>query len=159
MISQRSTLIAAGVITLAGALLHIFIIIGGPDWYRFWGAGEEMARMAESGSTYPAIVTLFIASVLLIWSAYAFGAANVIRRLPLTRVALYTIGAILLARGLLGVPLLFVGESAYFAELQVRPAFLFWSSLLCIGLGSLYTLGAIRLNNGATESTSSSSTP
>ncbi|WP_231757245.1 hypothetical protein [Microbulbifer elongatus] len=154
MISQRNTLLAAGIVTLVGSILHICIIVGGADWYRFWGAGEEMARMAESGSTYPALVTLFIASVLFVWSCYALGAAGIIRRLPLTRFALSTIGAILLARGLLGVPLLFIAESAYFAELQARPAFLLWSSLLCIALGSLYISGAIRLNKATSETVS-----
>lgn len=31
------------------ALLHVGIIIGGPSWYRFFGAGERMARAAAAG--------------------------------------------------------------------------------------------------------------
>lgn len=35
------------------------------DWYLFFGAGESMAQMAAAGETYPTIVTLIIAVVLL----------------------------------------------------------------------------------------------
>jgi hypothetical protein len=42
-------LIASGWMSVAASLLHIGCIIGGPDWYRFFGAGEQMAKMAERG--------------------------------------------------------------------------------------------------------------
>ena len=40
-------LIAGGVLSALASLLHIAVIAGGPAWYRFFGAGEGMARMAE----------------------------------------------------------------------------------------------------------------
>lgn len=39
------------------AVLHLGIIVKGATWYRFFGAGESMARAAEEGRWYPAIVT------------------------------------------------------------------------------------------------------
>ncbi len=54
-------LIAAGVLSAAAALLHLAIVAGGPDWYRFFGAGEGMARMAERGLLRPTLITLAIA--------------------------------------------------------------------------------------------------
>lgn len=38
-----------GSLTLLAAVLHVFIIVGGADWYRFFGAGEAMAQMSEQG--------------------------------------------------------------------------------------------------------------
>ena len=96
-------LIAGGTLSAIAALLHVAIIFGGPDWYRFFGAGEGMARAAERGSAQPAIITLGIAAVLAVWSAYGFSGAGVIRRLPLLRTALVAISAVYLARGLLPV--------------------------------------------------------
>ena len=64
-------LIAGGWLSLAVSALHIGCILGGPDWYRFFGAGEQMARMAERGEAYPTMVTLGIAAILAIWAAYA----------------------------------------------------------------------------------------
>ena len=93
-------LIAGGVLSTAAALLHLAIIAGGPDWYRFFGAGERMARMAELGLLRPALITLGIAAILAVWAAYAFAGAGLIRRLPLMRTALLAITAIYLLRGL-----------------------------------------------------------
>ena len=108
-------LIAAGSMSAAAALAHLAVIAGGPDWYRFFGAGEGVARAAERGELVAPLVTIGIASVLLIWSAYAFSGAGVIPRLPLLRLGLVTITAIYLVRALWiipGLPLL--GRSATF---------------------------------------------
>lgn len=45
----RPWLIAAGTLDALAALLHVACIFGGPAWYRFLGAGERMAGMAERG--------------------------------------------------------------------------------------------------------------
>jgi hypothetical protein len=42
-------LILAGAGSLAASILHLACIAGGPEWYRFFGAGERMARMAARG--------------------------------------------------------------------------------------------------------------
>jgi hypothetical protein len=65
-------LAAAGLLNLAAAVLHLVIIVGGPPWYRFFGAGEGMARAAENALWMPTIITLGIASILFGWSLYAF---------------------------------------------------------------------------------------
>ena len=57
-------LIAAGMLNAAAAILHLAVILGGPDWYRFFGAGEGMARMAEQGMVRPVLITLGIAAIL-----------------------------------------------------------------------------------------------
>ena len=65
-------LMIGGALSVAAALLHIACLIGGPDWYRFFGAGEGMARAAARGDWQPTLITLAISTVLLIWAAYAF---------------------------------------------------------------------------------------
>ncbi len=128
-------LVAGGCLSAAAALLHVGVILGGPDWYRFFGAGEAMAQMAESGSPVPALVTTGIAAVLASWSAYAFAGAGLIRRLPLMRTALVSITAIYLLRGLLIVPVLLKPNAA---------AFDVWSSLVVLLYGTVYALGTWR---------------
>jgi hypothetical protein len=54
-------LVTGGVLSAAAALLHVAIIAGGPDWYRFFGAGERMAHMAELGLLRPTLFALGIA--------------------------------------------------------------------------------------------------
>jgi putative oxidoreductase len=137
-------LVFGGVLTGAASLLHVAIIFGGPDWYRFFGAGEAMARLAARGSAYPAVVTTGIAAILGTWALYAFSGAGVIRRLPLLRPALVAIAAIYLGRGFLGVPLVLVMDDPYANQLRARMMFMVVTSLVCIGLGLCYAAGAAR---------------
>jgi hypothetical protein len=135
-------LVAGGALTGAAALLHLGIILGGPDWYRFFGAGERMARHAARGSIYPTLVTACIAAVLGVWALYALSGAGVIRRLPLLRPVLALVAAVYLARGILGVPSVVFLDDPYARELRAKMTFMVVSSALCILLGLCYAVGA-----------------
>jgi hypothetical protein len=137
-------LLCGGVLTAAASLLHVGIILGGPEWYRFFGAGERMAWLAARGSPYPTVITIGIAAVLGGWALYALSGAGVIRRLPLLRPALAAIAAIYLARGVLGVPLVLLVDDPYAAQLRARMTFMVVSSAACICLGLCYAVGAMR---------------
>ena len=131
---QNPALVVGGVLSAVASLAHLATIVGGPSWYRFMGAGERMARMAEKGELRPTLITLGIAAVLAIWAAYAFAGAGLIPRLPLMRTALVAISAIYLVRGLAPVPVLFVTTGG------VTPFWL-WSSLIVLTLGVCYAVG------------------
>ncbi len=130
-------LVAGGILSALAVILHLAVIAGGPDWYRFVGAGEEMAQMAERGLLRPALITIAIATILAIWSAYAFAGAGLIPRLPLMRTALVAITAVYLLRGLALVPLALL-----------RPAlidsFALWSSLIVLAYGIVHAVGTYR---------------
>ena len=134
---RNSWLVAGGILSALAALLHLAVIAGGTDWYRFFGAGEEMARMAEQGSLRPALLTLAIAVLLAIWSAYAFAGAGLLRSLPLMRTALVAITAVYLLRGLMLLPLALLRPDL------VTP-FDVWSSLIVLVYGLCYALGTRR---------------
>ena len=135
-------LLAGGILTGVASLLHLAIILGGPGWYRFFGAGEGMARLAARGSTYPAVITAGIAAILGVWTLYALSGAGVIRRLPFLRLALVLIAATYIARGTLGVPVVLFVESPYTRELRSRMTFMVISSVVCVCLGLCYARGA-----------------
>jgi hypothetical protein len=135
-------LVFGGAVTGAASLLHVAIILGGPDWYRFFGAGEEMARLAARGSIYPTLVTLSIAAILAVWTLYALSGAGVIRRLPLLRLALTLIAAVYLARGILGVPAVLLADDPYANQLKAKMTFMVVSSAICVVLGLCYAAGA-----------------
>ena len=130
-------LVAGGILSAVAALLHLATIVGGPDWYRFFGAGEEMAQMAERGMLRPALYTLAIAAILAIWSAYAFAGAGLFRRLPLMRTALVAITFVYLLRGLALIPLALLLPDKL-------DAFAVWSSLIVLGYGLAYAVGTWR---------------
>lgn len=126
-----------GWLSLIAAALHLACIIGGPDWYRFFGAGEGMARAAEQGSWTPALVTMGIAVVLMIWAAYAFSGAGWLPRLPLLRTGLFVISAIYLLRALVFVPL-------HMWRPQHSDSFAIWSSAIVLVYGLAYAIGTAR---------------
>jgi hypothetical protein len=132
--NRNRWLIGAGVLSTAASILHVAVIVGGPTWYRFFGAGEGMAQAAAKGSLTPALVTFAIAVVLLVWALYAFSGAGLIRRLPLVRTALVLITVAYLLCGVALVP-----------ALIVRPErvdiFAVVSSLVILICGLAYAIG------------------
>ena len=134
-------LIAAGLLDVTAALLHVVVIIGGPDWYRFFGAGEAMAQAAQSGSVRPTLITIAIASVLATWAAYAFSGAGLILRLPWLRTGLVAISAIYLARGLVVMPILLLRP-------ELIDPFLLWSSAIVLVFGLAHAIGTWSAWNG-----------
>lgn len=133
----RRWLIAGGVLSALASALHLAVIAGGPDWYRFFGAGEAMAKAAERGSMMPVVVTLGIATLLAVWAAYAWSGAGLMRRLPLLRTALVVISAIYLARGLLILPIALTVPYA-------GGEFDYWSSLVVLAYGLVHAIGTWR---------------
>ncbi|MEE9434323.1 MAG: hypothetical protein V3V15_08805 [Sphingorhabdus sp.] len=127
-------LITGGILSLLASLLHLAVIVGGPDWYRFFGAGEGMARMAEEGSIYPATMTVGIALILAVWAHFAFAGAGLVWKPPLLKTGLIAITAIYLLRGLALLPMLAFAPRAV-------DSFAIWSSLIVLVYGLVYAVG------------------
>ncbi|MEW7995161.1 MAG: hypothetical protein G8D81_00255 [gamma proteobacterium symbiont of Clathrolucina costata] len=134
MAGLNRPLLWGGTLSLLAAFLHIAIIIGGPAWYRLFGAGEQFARLAEQGSPLPDTMTAVIALILLLWSLYAFAGAGLVHRLPWLRSILMLITAVYLIRGMALLPL------ALFMP-QAVDIFLILSSLICMVIGMLHFSG------------------
>ncbi len=131
-------LVAGGTLSLGAGLLHVAIIFGGPRWYRYFGAGEDIARMAEEGRLRPAIITGFVAGVLAIWGLYAYSAAGLVEPLPLLLPVLWLITAVYTLRGL---------AFPFFKLLKPEFAtpFFLWSSLICLIFGVVHGVGLIQI--------------
>ena len=127
-------LVVAAALNALAALLHLGCIVFGAPWYRFMGAGEQMAQMAINGHWYPTVVTLVIAAVLAVWSLIALSGAGVILKLPLVRFALSVIAGIYLLRAVA-----FPALMPYFPGNSMS----FWvvSSAICFVLGSVHLIG------------------
>jgi hypothetical protein len=134
-------------LTLAGsgsalvALLHAVIIVVGAPGYRYFGAGEEMARLDEQGAPGPALVTAALTAVFAIWAAYAFSGARFLRPLPLLRTGLVAIGTIYALRGLAVLPEAYWLASGRFPPVLPRqPVF----SAVSLAIGLAYLTGTGR---------------
>lgn len=136
-VAPNPWLLLGGLLSAVAGLLHLGIIARGAPWYRFFGAGERFARMAEAGQWFPALVTAGIAAVLFVWSAYAMAAAGWWinpSRLPWLKLGVGVITAIYLLRGLVVVPMW------WWAPTQATP-FWWWSSAICLVYGLVHLLG------------------
>jgi hypothetical protein len=132
--SRNRFLIFGAVFSALAAFVHLGCIVFGASWYRFLGAGEGIAHMAEMGHWYPSMLALLIAALLFVWSAYALSGAGVIGRLPLRKLGLCVITAIYVGRGIgfVAIMPMFPGNS-----------FTFWiiSSGICLMFGLLHLAG------------------
>lgn len=127
-------LVFAGVLSAITVALHIGCIIFGGSWYRFFGAGEQMAVLSERGSVEPTVITSVIVLIFSIWALYAFSAAGLVGKLPFTRTALIVITVIYFSRGLVG--LFFINN-----PIGRSPKFWLWSSVICLLIGVIHFIG------------------
>lgn len=132
--AQNYFLIAGASLSGAAAVLHLGCIVFGAPWYRFLGAGEQMAQLDLAGHWYPTVITSVIVAVLAVWALYALSGAGVIRRLPFVRPVLCAITGVYLLRAIA-----FVALQDYFPGNST----VFWlvSSAICFVIGAAYALG------------------
>ncbi len=122
--------------SIAASLTHIWAIVVGPEAYASLGAPPEVVASATAGTLYAPTVTLFIASVIMVWALYALSAAGHLPRLFLLRTALIAIAAVLILRGLILIPILFLAP-------EYVDAFAYWSSGISFALGAAFATGVI----------------
>jgi hypothetical protein len=137
MNSGRIWLLAAGWMSAAAAIAHFACIIGGPDWYIFLGAPRRFAYAAGRGELLPLGMAFTLGGMLSVWAAFAFSAAGTLRLLPLSRLALFMISAVLLVRGM-GY---FIVPNAQLWRPDLSQTFMITSSAICVVMGACFALG------------------
>ncbi|VAW92169.1 hypothetical protein MNBD_GAMMA22-2390 [hydrothermal vent metagenome] len=127
-------LMFAGVSTIILGVLFLGVIIGGADWYRFFGLGELIASQVEQGLFKPHALTFVLAITLILWGCYALSGAGLLKRLPLLKPCLVWITIIFSLRGIAFLP-------AYLFQAENVDSMILASSVLCIGFAITYALG------------------
>jgi len=130
----NQNLMLAGSLTIVVGLLFLCIIIGGSEWYRFFGLGESTASQVEQGLLEPHAFTFVVAVTLIIWGCYAFSGAGFLKRLPLLKPSLVWITIIFLLRGIAFIP-------AYLFQPERVDNIIIVSSVLCLTFGITYAIG------------------
>jgi hypothetical protein len=132
----KNLLALAGWWNLAFAGLHIVIIAIGGAGYRYFGAGERMARAAEAGDLKPTIITAGLTVMFAFFGLYLLAAAGKLRQLPWARFVALGIGILYLLRGILVAP---QARWAWQYPQQVPLRFVLFSGVaLLLGLATLY---------------------
>jgi putative oxidoreductase len=141
MHSNIDFLKVAGILSFLTAALHIAIIFGGPEWYRFFGAGQDAAIQAEQGSIRLILSTLFLAAIFSIWGLYAWSGSGILPRFPFLRTCLILITIVYLARGIVGFIIPFVTNHPRITQLSI--SFMMWSSFICLCFGLVHLKGIL----------------
>lgn len=143
-------LILAAICQFTAAILHLYVIWWGPDGYRFFGAGEKMAQMAERGALYPLMLTLLIALILTSWGMIFLMVGGYI---PLSMfqnqfISQFTGYIDWAGWGITGIYLIRGGGYLLVAPVIpfLRSDFMLWSSLICLVIGGICLFAMI---NGA----------
>lgn len=98
---------AAGIAVFT-ALAHLSCIFIGESCYRAQLAPEAIIESAIHGTLLAPLGTIFISLLFILCAAYALAAANLIVKLPLLKIVIYTISTLCLLRGLATIPLSFI---------------------------------------------------
>jgi hypothetical protein len=133
-------LVLGGIIAVLAAVLHIVVLIGGPDWIAYVKAPASVVESARRGTWLAPVSILAITGIIIICALYAFSGAGLLPKLPLLGYVLTLIGGLCLLRGLLLVPIIVMRP----ALLSHLGAFDVASSLVFVVMGAAYAAGAYR---------------
>lgn len=135
-ISFKSTLlISAGAIASASAIWHLLCIIGGPGWFVFARAPQQIIESALQGTMLAPISTIIIATLMFACTMFAFSGAGLIRKLPLLKSALITMASLCVLRALLGITSLVVSIGFDIWQFVASSVWLYVG--ICFAIGSL----------------------
>jgi hypothetical protein len=125
----------------ARLLVAAGVLSAGGRGYRYFGAGEHMARLADRGSSEPTVITIVLVLMFASWAAYAFAGAGLVRPLPRLRTVLLLIGLVYAGRGLVVFPQAYFWISAGSAAVPFRHLVFSAASLV---VGGAYLVGTFQ---------------
>lgn len=126
-----------GYINIIIAIAHIIGLFWADKMFEVTGIGKEMTELAQTHSSLPYLLTIFVAIVFFIFGLYGLSADNKFRPLPLLKPVIFVIAGIYLLRG--------IGELIFDLEKQQANHFLeITYSLIAVFIGLLFLIGGLK---------------
>ena len=126
----------AGYINILIAIGHIVGLFWADKMFEITGIGKEMTELAQTNTSLPFLLTIFVAIVFLIFGLYGLSAANKFRKLPFTKTVIFIISGVYLLRG--------VGEIIFdFGKHQTNQFSEITYSLIAVFIGLLFLIGGL----------------
>jgi len=126
-----------GYINILIAIAHIVGLFWADKMFEVTGIGKEMTELAQTHSSLPFLLTIFVSIVFFIFGLYGLSADNKFRRLPFLKPVIFTIAGIYLLRG--------IGELIFDSEEQQANQFLeITYSLIAVIIGLLFLIGGLK---------------
>jgi len=124
-----------GYINILISVAHIIGLIWADEMFAITGIGEEMAALAQTHSSLPYLLTVFVAIVFFIFGLYGLSADNKFRELPFTKPSVFLIAGIYFLRGF--------GELVSDKMLGTNSTSETVYSVVAIAIGFLYLVGGL----------------
>jgi nitrate reductase gamma subunit len=126
-----------GYINILIAIGHIVGLIWAEQMFEVTGIGKEMNELAQTHSSLPYLLTIFVAIVFFIFGLYGLSADRKIRKLPYLKLGIFGIAGIYLLRG--------IGQMIFDISQQEAPPMsetIF--SLIALVIGLLFLFGGLK---------------
>jgi hypothetical protein len=126
-----------GYINIVIAIGHIVGLFWAEKMFDLTGIGKEMTELAQTHSSLPFLLTIFVSIVFFTFGLYGLSADNKYRRLPFIKPVIFVIAGVYLLRG--------IGELIFDLEKQQANQFLeIIFSLIAVLIGLLFLIGGLR---------------
>lgn len=126
-----------GYINIVIALGHLIGLFWAEKMFAVTGIGQEMVELAQTHTSLPYLLTVFVAVFFFIFGLYGLSADGKLKELPFLKPIIFIIAAIYLFRG--------IGE--LIADMQIQQANAFLEtlySLIAIAIGLLFLIGGVK---------------
>jgi len=138
---KSKLLISAGVIASASVIWHLLCIFGGPSWFAFARAPQQVIDSAVHGTLLAPIFTIIVASLMFSCSVFAFSAVGLIRKVPLLKSALITIAVLCTLRGLIAIPTFVTSSGLDIWQVVASTVWFYVGICFIVGSVEQYRLG------------------
>lgn len=133
-----------GYINIVISIAHIVGLFWADKMFEVTGIGNEMTKIAQTHSSLPYLLTIFVSVVFFIFGLYGLSANNKFRKLPFLKPVVFVIAGIYLLRG--------IGELIFDLEKQQANQFMEIAySLIAVFIGLLYLIGGLQLEKAKSE--------
>jgi hypothetical protein len=126
-----------GYINIVIAIAHVVGLFWADKMFEVTGIDNEMTKLAQTHSSLPYLLTIFVAIVFFIFGLYGLSAGNKFRKLPFLKLVVFLTAGIYLLRG--------IGELVLDLEKQQANQFVeIIYSLIAVFIGLLYLIGGLQ---------------
>ena len=105
---SKAAMLFVAIVSLSVVVAHMSCIWFGPECFHDQRAPLSIIESSKNGTWLAPVGTTFVSTLFLVCGFYALSGGKIIRRLPLLKAGIYTIGSICITRGILVIPVLYM---------------------------------------------------
>jgi hypothetical protein len=126
-----------GYINILIAVGHVVGLIWAKQMFEITGIGKEMNELAQTHSSLPYLLTIFVSIMFVIFGLYGLSADNKFGKLPFLKLGVFVIAGIYIFRG--------IGELIFdITKQEASPLAETTYSIIALAIGLLYLIGGIK---------------